>query len=43
MIADGQLVTVSSIGTKVWSLDTLDAIADIRFDVPGTTEDDDLD
>ena len=43
MIAEGELVTVSSIGTKIWALDTLDQLADIRFDVPGTTEDDDLD
>jgi uncharacterized secreted protein with C-terminal beta-propeller domain len=43
MIAEGELVTVSSIGTKVWALDSLDAVADIRFDVPGTTDDDQLD
>jgi hypothetical protein len=43
MIAEGELVTVSSIGTKIWALDTLDALGDIRFDVPGTNEDDDLD
>jgi hypothetical protein len=43
MIARGELVTVSSIGTKVWTLDTLEALADIRFDVPNTDEDENLD
>jgi len=42
MIAEGELVTVSSIGTKIWALDTLAELADIRFDVPNTDDDNTL-
>jgi uncharacterized secreted protein with C-terminal beta-propeller domain len=42
MVAEGRLVTVSAGGVRVHDLTTLDQTGDIRFDVPGTTADDDL-
>lgn len=42
MVAENRLVTVSAGGVRVHDLSTLDQIGDIRFDVPGTTADDDL-
>jgi hypothetical protein len=42
MIASNRLVTVGAGGVLVNDLETLAEIADIRFDIPGTTLEDDL-
>lgn len=42
MIASNRLVTVSAGGVLVSDMETLDEISDIRFDIPGTTAEDDL-
>ena len=42
MIASNRLVTVSAGGVLVSAMETLDEISDIRFDIPGTTAEDDL-
>jgi hypothetical protein len=42
MIASGDLVTLSAGGALVSDLATLDELADIRFDIPGTDAEDDL-
>jgi len=42
MIASNRLVTVGAGGVLVSDLQTLAEIADIRFDIPGTTMEDDL-
>jgi hypothetical protein len=42
MIASGDLVTLSAGGALVSDLVTLDELADIRFDIPGTDAEDDL-
>lgn len=42
MIAANRLVTVSAGGVLVSDMEALDEISDIRFDIPGTTIEDDL-
>jgi hypothetical protein len=42
MIVADRLVTVSAGGVLVNALDTLEELSDIRFDIPGTTAEDDL-
>ena len=42
MIASNRLVTVSAGGVLVNDLETLVELADVRFDIPGTTLEDDL-
>jgi hypothetical protein len=42
MVASNRLVTVSAGGALVSDLETLAEIADVRFDIPGTTAEDDL-
>jgi hypothetical protein len=42
MIASNRLVTVGAGGVLVSNLETLAELADIRFDIPGTTLEDDL-
>jgi hypothetical protein len=42
MIVADRLVTVSAGGVLVNELDTLEELSDIRFDIPGTTAEDDL-
>lgn len=37
MVANGDLVTISAGALKKWNLDTLEELADIRFDIPNTT------
>ena len=42
MIASGDLVTISAGGLLINDLSTLDELADVRFDIPGTDAEDDL-
>ena len=42
MVASGDLVTVSAGGLRAHDLSTLAELADVRFDIPGTTAEDDL-
>lgn len=42
MVANGDLVTIGAGGLKRWSFADFSALADIRFDIPGTTAEDDL-
>ena len=42
MIASGDLVTVSAGGVLVSDLTSLDVLADVRFDIPGTDAEEDL-
>jgi hypothetical protein len=42
MVANGDLLTLSAGGLKQWSFADFSELADIRFDIPGTTAEDDL-